>query len=73
MEINVLKFKGIIVEKGTTQEAVAEKIGINRSTFYRRLKNGGRDFTLKEMHSIISFLQLTDHEVNDIFLSNVSH
>lgn len=29
--INVAKLKGLIVERGTTQQAVADSIGIDRS------------------------------------------
>ena len=43
--VNVQKLKGLIVEKGTTQQAVADSIGIDRSTFYRKMKNG-RNFSL---------------------------
>lgn len=36
--IDVNKLKGKIAERNTTKEALADAIGINRSTFYRRLK-----------------------------------
>ena len=32
--VNISKLKGIIVEKGYTQEALASEIGIDKSTFY---------------------------------------
>ncbi|WP_231415609.1 XRE family transcriptional regulator [Enterococcus faecalis] len=65
--INVAKLKGLIVERGTTQQAVADSIGINRSTFYRKMKNGG-DFTIAEAKKIKEEIPLTDDEAIEIFL-----
>lgn len=64
--INVLKLKGAIVEKGTTQQAVADAIGIDRSTFYRKMKNGG-DFSIKEAKKIAEEVPLTNLEAVEIF------
>ncbi len=36
--VDVNKLNGKIAERNTTKEALADAIGINRSTFYRRLK-----------------------------------
>lgn len=44
---NVDKLKGAIKEKRLTPEKVAESIGIDKSTMYRKLSNGGEDFTIK--------------------------
>ena len=41
MIVNIARLKGKIVEHGNTQEAVASAIGMDRSTFYRKLKDGG--------------------------------
>lgn len=64
--INVAKLKGLIVERGTTQQAVADSIGINRSTFYRKMKNGG-DFSIVEAKKIKEEIPLTDSEAIEIF------
>lgn len=64
--IDVAKLKGLIVERGTTQQAVADSIGINRSTFYRKMKNGG-DFTIAEAKKIKEEVPLTDSEAVEIF------
>ena len=45
--VKVNRLKGLIVEKQVTQEVVVESIGVNRSTFYRKMKNNG-DFSLEE-------------------------
>ena len=34
--VDVNKLNGKIAERNTTKEAVADAIGVNRSTFYRR-------------------------------------
>ncbi|ENZ6654260.1 XRE family transcriptional regulator [Enterococcus hirae] len=64
--IDVAKLKGLIVERGTTQQAVADSIGINRSTFYRKMKNGG-EFTIAEAKKIKKEVPLTDSEAVEIF------
>ena len=64
--IDVAKLRGLIVERGTTQQAVADSIGINRSTFYIKMKNGG-DFTVAEAKKIKEEVPLTDYEAVEIF------
>lgn len=41
MNVNVNKLKGKIVENGMTVSALAEKIGVDRATLYRKLSNNG--------------------------------
>lgn len=64
--VNVNKLKGLIVERNTTQENVANAIGIDRSTFYRKMKNGG-DFSIKEAQLITENVPLTNDEAIEIF------
>lgn len=66
--VKIGKLKGVIVEKETTQEAVADMIGIDRSTFYRKMKNDG-NFTLKEAKDIKDALELTNQEAIEIFFA----
>lgn len=65
--VNVSKLNGLIAEKNTTKEALSEAIGINRSTFFRRLKSNS--LTIGDIHGICEFLQLTKEEAIDIFLA----
>lgn len=65
---NMMKLKGLIVEKGTTQEYVAKSAGITRSTFYRKICSGGGEFTANEIRLIKETLGLTNDEVLTIFL-----
>lgn len=66
---NVDKLKGVIKEKRLTPEKVAEKIGIDKSTMYRKLSNGGEDFTIKQADLISQILNLNATEAQSIFFS----
>lgn len=65
--VNVSMLRGKIVECNTTQEAVADAIGINKSTFYRKMKQNGKKFTVAEVQKIADILSLTSDEVLKIF------
>ncbi|MHC1718573.1 MAG: XRE family transcriptional regulator [Acidaminococcaceae bacterium] len=65
--IDVDKLKGKIIEKKFNIETLAQKVGINKATFYRRLDAGGEDFTVKEIYLIATELKLSRMEVNNIF------
>ncbi len=64
--------KGKIVENGSTIESIAVDIGINRSTFYRKMKNKGNTFTVEEMNKIVSVLHLNEKEATEIFFDKKS-
>lgn len=64
--MNIQKLKGLIVERGTTQQAVATSIGMDRSTFYRKMKKGG-SFTVEEINKIALEISLTKDEAVAIF------
>ena len=67
MVVNTQKLKGKIVEKNTTQENVAKLCNMDRTTFYRKMKKGGDDFTIGEIHSMVSGIPLTREEAMEIF------
>lgn len=69
--VNTNKLRGKIVEKGSTVEAVAKAIGVDASTFYRRLQNNGEKFTIKEADDITRFLSLDLNEATSIFFSQL--
>lgn len=56
MNTDLLKEK--IKESGYNVRSFADAVGIDRSTFYRRLNKMGDDFTIKEINQIISTLGL---------------
>ena len=66
MKLNKLKAK--IVENGTNVEAIADFIGIDRSSMYRKLNNFDK-ITIGEAVKLKECLHMTDEEASDIFLS----
>ena len=68
MRTNMDKLRGKMAEKRITQEELAEKIGIDPSTFYRKMKTDGIDFTVGQMHKIVAVLDLSQSEATSIFL-----
>lgn len=67
--INALKLRGRIVEKGMTISGLAEEIGMNRSTFYRKLDENNGHFTVHEADLIIKSLHLSSDDATAIFFS----
>lgn len=67
--VNINKLKGKIVENGTTVEKLSEALNINQSTFFRKMRNNGETFTIKEAQLISKLLKLNLNEVNEIFFS----
>ena len=67
--LNVTKLSSVIKQRGLTISALANSVGVNRTTFYRKLKSGGENFLLWEIESIIKHLGLTRHEAVEIFFS----
>jgi len=57
------KLKGARVEKGLTQEDMAERIGISTYSYLMK-ENGKREFTLTEMKKICEIL---DKKLDEIF------
>lgn len=68
--VNVNKLKGKIVENQLTLGELAIRIGIDRSTLYRKIANHGEDFSIKEADLISRELKLTEHEAMEIFFTN---
>ncbi|MGJ0847473.1 helix-turn-helix domain-containing protein [Tissierella praeacuta] len=69
--VNINKLKGKIVEKGLTIEKLAEKIGVDKSTLYRKIGNEGEAFTIKEANLICEILELNGKEATEIFFSQI--
>jgi len=68
MQVNTRLLKAKMVERGISGDDLAKMIGINPSTFYRKMKTGGNSFTVAEMYAIVDALELTDDEAVLIFL-----
>ena len=67
--INVNKLKGKIVENGLTVAKLAEKIGVDRATLYRKMSNNGETMLVKDANNIATALELTADEALAIFFS----
>lgn len=68
MRTDMNKLRGKLYEKGITQEELANEIGINSSTFSRKMRADGLAFTVGQMHMIVDTLHLTGEEACQIFL-----
>lgn len=66
--MNVNKLKGKIVENGMNVEKLAEAIGTERSSLYRKL-NDAEKITIGEAVRMKDALSLTDAEAYEIFLA----
>lgn len=62
------KLKGKLVEKGKSQEECAKAIGNSLYTFNQKI-NGKTSFKLEEAEKLGNFLEMTEEEKLDIFLS----
>ena len=65
--MNLDKLKGKIIEKGLNVETLAVRIGIGRSSMYRKLNNFEK-ITIGEAKKITAVLGLTNEEASSIFL-----
>lgn len=66
--MNTKKLKGKIVENGINVEKLAEYLGMDKSTLYRKL-NASEKITIGEALRIKTALDLTDEEAYEIFLA----
>ncbi len=66
--VDTNKLKGAIVANGKDQKQVAKEIGIDKSTFYRKMKEGG-SFSVGEAAKMAELIPLTDAEAIAIFFN----
>ena len=66
--VKVNRLKAKIVELETSVEAVAERIGMDKSTLYRRFQ-APDDFTVGEIGMLTSVLGLSCAEAQSIFFA----
>ena len=67
--VNVPKLRGKMVEMSVSAETLADHMGINVATLYRRF-NEPDSFTVKEVRQIAKILSLTAEEVDSIFFAS---
>ena len=73
LKTNIPKLKGLIVEKGITQEQLAKMIDMDSSTFSRKISSSGLKFSIGEVHKLAAALNLSQEEAVNIFLYDNSH
>ena len=66
--MNINKLKGKIVENGLNVEKLADMIGIDRSSLYRKLNNAEK-ITIGEAVKMKDALRLDEVEAYEIFLA----
>ena len=64
--LNANKLKAKIIESGLNIAKVAELLGINTATLYRKISNG--HFLVQEIKKLRTILKLTLEEIDEIFL-----
>jgi predicted transcriptional regulator len=69
MFVNVNKLHAKLKEFALTRADVAEQMGIDRSTLYRKLGNSGAGLTVKDAQQLVIILQLTEEEALEIFFA----
>lgn len=67
--VNINKLKGRIVECGMNVDALAEKIGIDRATLYRKMNSNGKQILIREADAIARELNLNSEEAIAIFFA----
>ena len=72
--VNLKKLKLKLKEKGLSVEDVSKTMGINRATLYRKIKNDGETFTVRDIDNLSRILGLQVDEINEIFFAqNVAY
>lgn len=67
--VNINKLRGKMVECGINMEQMADEIGVDRSTMYRKMNQEGNNISIKEASIMAKKLGLSYDEVNDIFFN----
>ena len=68
MSTDMRKLRDKMAEMKMSPEDMARKIGVDPSTFYRKIKDDGINFTVGQMHKIVEILQLSKEDAASIFL-----
>ncbi len=66
--MNPIEFKIAQIRAGVSKEDIAKHLGLNPTTIYRKF-NGESDFTLSELRKLKKFLNLSNEDVDRIFLA----
>lgn len=64
------KLKGKMAENQINVAELAEKLGIDKSTLYRKIGNQGENLSIGEVNKIVKILGLNKEESLAIFFKN---
>ncbi len=70
MHVNIGELKRKISDSPFTNEQLAKHIGIDSSTFYRKMKNNAETFNVVEVYALVDKLKLSPSEAANIFFDN---
>lgn len=73
MQVDLAKLRERINLNGISIQDFSKEIGMNPSTFYRKMNSDGVRFTVGQMHKTVEVLSLTNNEAVQIFLAGNSH
>lgn len=68
MSVDVERLQKKLDENEKDWAWLAEQIGIDQSTIYRKKKNGFRTLTVEQIHGIVDALSIAKSEAPAIFL-----
>lgn len=67
--VNTNKLKGKMTEYGLGVEAVAKKLHMSNSAFYRKLQGKCKGFSVQDASELAKILHLTADEIQAIFFA----
>ena len=66
MQVDMLRQK--IKDSGKTSDEIAAEIGVNRSTYFRKMAENGEKFSIREMRRLVKTLGISYEDAIRIFL-----
>lgn len=69
--MNRNKLRGKIIASGFKINDIAAQMGMNASTFYRKLQAGASGFSIDDVQKLIALLNLSRDEITEIFFADV--
>jgi len=66
--VNTLKLRAALIERGLTNDDIAQKIGISKQSFSMKANNK-RGFKISEVYKIVNLLKIAEHEIVSIFFA----
>lgn len=70
--MKIQEVKGRMVAKGITPENIAKELGMDVSTYYRKMKAGGIDFNVENLEVFKRILGLNAEEAVDLLIMSES-